>query len=97
MGLSRAKKQSEQGESLGESQKGLSVRENGQITPFNFAPKSLLLLRLKKLPPWGTLLKEDAPRRLLYQNRVIDFAERVWLIPKDAKKPIDRRKKNNGK
>lgn len=22
---------------------------------------------------------------------------RVWLIPKDAKKPIDRRKKSNGK
>jgi hypothetical protein len=36
---------------------------------------------------------------LCSENRIegIVRLSRVWLIPKDAKKPIDRRKKNNGK
>lgn len=35
---------------------------------------------------------------LCSENRIegIVRLSRVWLIPKDAKKPIDRRKKNNG-
>ena len=38
-------------------------------------------------------------QRLCKENRIdgIINVNRVWLIPKEAEKPIDRRKKNNEK
>ena len=44
-------------------------------------------------------ISEQRIQILCSENRIegIVRLSRVWLIPKDAKKPIDRRKKNNGK
>lgn len=47
----------------------------------------------------SVLIYETIIQRLCKENR-IDGAmniNRVWLIPKEAEKPIDRRKKNNEK
>ena len=44
-------------------------------------------------------ISERRIQTLCSENRIegVVRLSRVWLIPKDAKKPIDRRKKNNGK
>ena len=44
-------------------------------------------------------ISERRIQTLCSENRIegVVRLSRVWLIPKDAKKPIDRRKKNNEK
>lgn len=50
-----------------------------------------------------TATKQDISKQriqiLCFENRIEGTMRlnRVWLIPKDAKKPIDKRKKFNGK
>ena len=41
--------------------------------------------------------KWDISERRIHRIEGVVRLSRVWLIPKDAKKPIDRRKKNNEK